>query len=236
MANAQEAARFEMCRSAKLVGFLKSLSSEALNDFESITSWRSFRSGATLFREGQTPHSVLLLLDGAVKLSTSSHTGRRLILQIAKPGEVLGLTATFSGDTYQITAETLYPSTLALIPRFEFFHFLARHPGAYRSVARELSLECNLACTRLRTIGLATSVRAKLARLLLEWSASGRPMESGIQLHLSLTHGEIGECIGTSRETVTRTLNTFRRRRIVHLRGSILTILDFEALEECALS
>ncbi len=75
---------------------------------------------------------------------------------------------------------------------------------------------------------------AKLARLLLEWCPTGQQTDHGMRLKLSLTHEEIGECIGASRETITRTLSDFRHRRLVDLRGSTLMIPSRLALETCA--
>lgn len=214
--------------------FFKFLSEEALNDFESLELLSPHPPATTLFTEGQTAEDILILVEGQVKLSISSSNGKRLILRIAKPGEILGLTSALAGNPYRMTAETLYQCCTAALRRVDFLDFLMRHPAARQSVASALSLDFDRACERLRTIGLASSAPAKLALLLLEWSAAGRQTERGTRIHISLTHGEIGEYIGVSRETVTRTLNKFRRRQMVDLQGSILTIINQPALENCA--
>jgi len=68
-----------------------------------------------------------------------------------------------------------------------------------------------------------------LARNCHSWFRNMRPLG-----HVSLTHGEIGECIGTCRESVTRILGDMQRRQIVNLHGSILTVTNRSALEDCA--
>jgi CRP/FNR family transcriptional regulator len=97
-----------------------------------------------------------------------------------------------------------------------------------------LAESCDQNFARLRTIGVTPSIRAKLARLLLEWSAQGKPTERGIRIHLALKHAKIAECIGTCRESVNRIMRDLQRWQVIEQHGSQLTILDFSALEQCA--
>ncbi len=214
--------------------FFNSLTTEALKDFESIATLSSYPSDTDLFVEQQTPANIFIAHDGQVKLYTNSADSRRFILRIAKPGEVLGLSSVFTGHPYQMTAETLYPCIVTSVRRSDFLDFLLRYPAAYQGVARELSLHQDQAFARLRTIGLTHCASAKVGRLLLEWCANGKQTELGARIHIALTHGEIAECIGASRETVTRVLSDFRRRQIVDVRGAILTVTDRSALESCS--
>ena len=79
-------------------------------------------------------------------------------------------------------------------------------------------------------VGLSASVPERLARLLLVWSEPSQKPATGSRCRLSLTHEEIGEFIGTSRETVTRTLTTFKQRQLVACHGATLTIPNRMAL------
>jgi CRP/FNR family transcriptional regulator len=83
----------------------------------------------------------------------------------------------------------------------------------------------------LRTVGLSASAPERLARLLLEWSGDPKGPNQGEQIKLPLTHEEISEFIGTTRETVTRTLGEFKNRHLVSLQGSTLSIFNRPALE-----
>jgi CRP/FNR family transcriptional regulator len=206
----------------------------ALQDLASIAHPSSYPENKFLFSEKDQPQGVYLVLDGEVKLSINSSDGRRLILRIARKGEILGLTAVLSGNSYEMTAETLHPCTLVYVPRREFLAILSRHPEAYQSLAEELSRHISKACEQLRTVGLSATVPEKLARLLLDWSQNGQTTEYGTRFHFSLTHGEIGEFIGASRETVTRTLSVFKTRHLVAFHGSTLTIPNKAALENFA--
>ena len=214
--------------------FFKKLSPSALRDLESMEFPTSYTPGMLLFSEKAKPQGIFILLSGEVKLSINSSDGKRLILSIAKAGEVLGLSSALSGLPSEMTAEVLYPSKIAVIERTQFLSFMSRHPEAYQTVTEELSLQYKTACEQLRTVGLSASAPEKLARLLLEWSDNGQKTESGSRCRFSLTHEEIGEFIGASRETVTRTLSIFKNRHLVAQHGCTITIPSRNALENYA--
>jgi CRP/FNR family transcriptional regulator, cyclic AMP receptor protein len=223
----------EHCQTCRLKasGFFCRFSAPALKDFDEIRSTATYPEGAVLFLEKQDPRGVFVLCAGEVKLSICSSGGKTLILRIAKPGEVLGLMATLTGAPYEVTAETLHPCQVAYIRRDDFLRFVAKHPEVYQGVVRQLTALYQGACSQLRTVGLSASAPEKLARLLLDWSAGGKETEQGTQVKLPLTHEEIAALIGTTRETVTRTLSEFKNNHLVSLRGSNLMISNRTALE-----
>ncbi len=214
--------------------FADRLSTDALNELEGLKVFSDREANAVLFMEEQAPTQILFLLTGQVKLSMNSSAGRRLILGIASPGETLGLASALSNSRYDTTAETICPCRIASLCRDHFLEFLTHHPAAYKNVVRELSTDCARAYEQVRTLGLAVSAPARLARLLLEWCANGQKTKDGTRLFCPLTHGEIGEYIGASRETVTRILSEFRYQDLLESRGSTLIIFNRRALEICA--
>jgi CRP/FNR family cyclic AMP-dependent transcriptional regulator len=223
----------EHCQSCKLRanGFFCQLSAPALKDFDDVRSSTSYPEGALLFLEKQEPRGIFVLCAGEVKLSISSSGGKTLILRIAKPGEVLGLMATVAGVPYEVTAETIRPCQVAYIRREDFLRFTAKYPEACHGVVKQMTSLYQGACSQLRTVGLSASAPEKLARLLLDWSAGGKETEHGTQVKLPLTHEEIAALIGTTRETVTRTLSEFKSSHLVALHGTNLTISNRTALE-----
>lgn len=230
MPHTYHADRTDRCKSYHAAQFFKALPPQALADFESMSIRQMYEPREVLFEEKQNPSRVFVLLEGQVKLSMNSMDGRRLILRIAGPGELPGLTSALSGKEYEMTAEALHPCKVASVRRQDFLEFLMRYPAAYASVARDLSLDYTRACEQLRTVGLAPSAPVKLARLLLELCAEADATNHCNQFKITLTHGEIGECIGASRETVTRTLSEFKNRHLLDFRGSTLLIHNQMAL------
>jgi CRP/FNR family cyclic AMP-dependent transcriptional regulator len=216
--------------------FFESIQIEQLSDLEAFAASTTYPSGTLLFSEEQIPKKVFFLLDGQVKLSVNSSDGKRFIICIAPPGEILGLASALNGNPYEMTAETLYACRIASMERADFLTVLLHHASALNIAALALSKSYNQACARFRTLSGTPSVAAKVARLLLEFSASGRPTKDGTRLCLALTHQEIGECVGTCRESVSRVMCEFRRRKLIAMKGSILTIRDRTSLERYAAS
>jgi CRP/FNR family transcriptional regulator len=224
----------ENCLICKLrhSGFFCDLPQDSLQALEKIKYASAYPQAAVLFVEGQSARGVYIVCAGRVKLSTTSRDGKTLILRIAQAGEVLGLHATVSGKPYELTAETLQPCQLDFIKRDDFLRFLQEHGEACLRAAQHLSENCQDAYEMIRSLGLSHSVSEKLARLLLEWATDGEPTKEGIRIKVSLTHEEMAQLIGTSRETVTRVLGEFREKELALLRGSTLLIRNKEALEK----
>jgi CRP/FNR family transcriptional regulator len=231
---AKQPASHSACRSLRTGSFFQKLSPAALADLASIRTPTHYEAGDLLFSERQESTGVFLLREGLVRLSMNSSGGKRLSLRVARAGEVLGLTSALFGSKCETTAETLSPAKITHISAAEFQDFLGRRPEVYQLVTEEVSMQYTMACDQLRTVGLSSSAPEKLARLLLEMSENGQATENGTRFRFILTHEQIGEFIGASRETVTRTLGSFKLRRLVAFNGSMLTIPNRRALESCA--
>jgi CRP/FNR family cyclic AMP-dependent transcriptional regulator len=199
-------------------GFLCHLTPAAAKEFESIKLSSHYPAGSILFMENEPARGVFLVCSGKIKLSVSSKGGKTLILQMAKPGEVIGLSASMSGVQ------------VVFIRREDFLHFVHRFPEAYEAVIRQLNLQYGRACEQLRTIGLSTTAHEKLARLFLHWSSDEKQAKEASQIRVPLTHEQIAACLGSTRETVTRTLSDFKHKHLVTLRGATVMIPDRSAL------
>jgi CRP/FNR family cyclic AMP-dependent transcriptional regulator len=228
---------FESCLTCKtrVERIFCNLPTSALQAFETIKYATAYPKGAVLFVEGQAPRGIFVLCKGRVKLSICATDGKTLIVKIAEPGEVLGLGGTVSGKPYELTAETIDPCQVNFVKREDFLRFLREHAEACFKVAQQLSEKYNNACHEVRSLGLSHSAGEKLAKLLLEWSsknAEGAKQEP--RMKQVLTHEEIAQMIGTSRETVTRLFADLRKRQIVHSKGSTLVIRNKAALKQIA--
>jgi CRP/FNR family transcriptional regulator, cyclic AMP receptor protein len=223
----------ESCQDCPLKreGFFCNLSAKPLKAFEAIKFSTAYPEGAVLFVEGQPARGVFVLCKGRVKLSISSSDGKALILRIVGSGEVLGLSAAVSGQPYEMSVETLEPCQVDFVKREDFLRFLADYSEASIHAAQQLSGSYHAACEQIRALGLSQSAPEKLARFLLDWSGKGRATAQGIRVKLALTHEEIAQTIGSSRETVTRTLGDFKTKQVAFLKGSTLVIPNKPALE-----
>src|SRR5215470_9269863 len=203
----------------------------AVERLSSIASAAAYPKGATLFVEGQSPRGVFILCSGKVKLSTSSADGRTLILRIAEAGEVLGIPASVTGKPYELTADVLEPTQANFIHRQDFLNFLRDHGEAALRVAQQLGETYHSAIAEMRSIGLSHSVSEKLARFLLDLSSGHDDGKGQLKVTLTLTHEEMAQMIGASRETVTRLLGEFKKKQILEVKGSTLIIKNKAGLE-----
>ena len=167
-----------------------------------------------------------------MKLSTSSLEGKAIILRIAEAGELLGLPATLSGKPYEVTAEVSEQARVNFIPRAAFLRFLHANPGAVIQVAQLLTDSHFAGHGVIQSLGLSRSASEKLARFFLGWSANHAHGQD--RLRIALTHEEIGEMIGVSRETVTRQLTAFKKRNLLTVKGATVNICNRSALQNLA--
>ena len=218
--------------------FFCGFSHSVLRALNQVSHKSTLPAGAILFVEGQAPRGMFIICSGKVNLSTTSRVGKILILKTANPGEVLGLSASISGVGYETTAETATPCQLAFIERKRFLELLESHSEMGTHTAQCLSRDYQTAYRDIHGLVLTRSSAGKLARLLLSQSSPQEPHwheNSGeIRLGAVMTHEEMAQRIGASRETVTRLLSHLRRKRLIRLDGPNLIIHDRTGLEALA--
>jgi CRP/FNR family cyclic AMP-dependent transcriptional regulator len=210
------------------------LSQSVIDGLDGISTRQVYGQRDILFVEGQEAHAVFLLQRGRVKLSTSSPDGKALLLRIAEAGEVIGLPGTLSGQIYVLTAEALEPIEVNVIPREPFIQFLRAHGEAALRVAEIVNDIYHATFRELQYLAHSGSATEKLARFLLEAAVPAGPSNRLLQVKLTLTHEEIAEAIGVARETVSRVFTSFKRNRLIDVRGSVVVISDPEGLEKLA--
>lgn len=207
------------------------LSSTALQQLNEIKSTAVYPKSAVLFIEGQQPRGVFVLCNGKAKLSTSSSEGKVLITKISEGGDVLGLNAAVSNRPYEVTAEMIEPGQANFIPRDAFLQFLKQHGEVAVRVAEQLSRNYYTAYEEIRTLGLTTSPAEKFAKLLLSWYPETHT-NGQAQIKLTLTHEEIAEMLGTTRETVSRLFSDFKKKKLLQVKGSTLVLNNRDALSK----
>ena len=208
------------------------LSLQAGQRLNEIKSTAVYPKGAMLFIEGQQPRGVFVLCTGKVKLSTTSRDGKTIITKISDSGDVLGLNAVVSGRPYEVTAEMMEPGQANFVPRDSLMQMLKDHPEVAMRVAQQLSRNYYTAYEEIRTLGLAASPSEKFAKLLLAWSSKSASDDGSAQVKLTLTHEEVAEMIGTTRETVSRLFSEFKKKQLMQLKGATLVIRSRMALEK----
>jgi CRP/FNR family transcriptional regulator len=207
------------------------LSPSAVQKLNDITSAAVYPRAAMLFIEGQQGRGVFVLCSGKAKLSTTSLEGKTIITKISEHGDVLGLNATISNRPYEVTAEMLEPGQANFIAADALLRFLHDYGEVAIRVAQQLSCNYYSAYDKIRMLGLTISPEQRLAKVLLSWSTEREDSDHSLRLRLLLTHDEIAEMIGTTRETVTRLFADFKKKQFIQSKGSSLLILNKSALK-----
>ena len=211
--------------------FFCNLSQESIAAFNQVKHAAVFPEHAVVLVEGQSPCGIFILCQGRAKLSTASREGKTLIVRIAEAGEILGLHAVVTGTPYELTVETMQPCQLNFVGREDMLCFLKEHADACFHATQHLARDCSDAYGVVRAIGLSHSVTERFARFLLETAADGKVSNGSVRVRLAMTHEEISQLVGTSRETITRLLSEFRRNDMAELKGSMLIIHNHPALK-----
>jgi CRP/FNR family cyclic AMP-dependent transcriptional regulator len=204
----------------------------AVQKLNEIKSTAVYPKSTMLFIEGQQPRGVFVLCAGKVKLFTCSSDGKTIITKISEAGDVLGLSATISNRPYEVTAEMMEPGQANFIARDALLQFLRQHGEVALRVAEQLSQNYYTAHEEIRTLGLTSSPAEKFAKLLLSWSGNVGNANEPFQVKMTLTHEEIAEMIGTTRETVSRLFSDFKKKQLLQTKGSSLIIRNKSALEK----
>jgi CRP/FNR family cyclic AMP-dependent transcriptional regulator len=215
-------------------GFFCRFSPAVLRSVDEACHHSVMPAGVLLFVEGQTPRGLFILCSGKVKLSTTSKEGKVLILKQAEAGEVLGLSAAISSTNYEMTAETASPCQLNFIGRQDLMNLLQNESEMGVHSALWLSREFQGAYRDIHDLVLARSSSGKLARLLLSCAPTGLQESRELHLRSVMTHEEMAQRIGSSRETVTRLLSDLKKKRLIRLEGATLVIRDRTGLEALA--
>ncbi len=222
------------CKASRESFFCR-FSPAVLRSVDEVSHHTIMPAAAVLFVEGQTPRGIFIVCSGIVKLSTTSKEGKVLILKQSEAGEVLGLSAAISGTNYEMTAETASECQLNFISRQDLMSLLQSESEAGVHAAVWLSREFQGAYRDIHDLVLARSSSGKLARLLL--SCAPRGVQESQELHLRsvMTHEEMAQRIGSSRETVTRLLSDLKKKRLIRLEGATLVIRNRTGLEALAM-
>jgi CRP/FNR family transcriptional regulator, cyclic AMP receptor protein len=176
----------------------------------SLSTEKQFPRGTRIFGEGESADAVYILRRGMVKLSSLSDKGRETILHILKPDEVFG-ELLLSEQQRAFTAVTLEDSLVTIISKESFVELLATVPTVALTFIRLLSKRLASVERGLAEFGHTWSYH-RLARVLLQLAENyGKEVPNGTLINVRLTHEDLANLIGTSRETVTTQLNRFTR-------------------------
>ncbi len=201
-----------------------------MQEMEKITRMEEVKKRQPLYLPGDPSSNVYLLKQGRVKIANTAPSGKEVTFDILEPGEVFGELEVLEDAPRSTSAEALDDTLICVIPRKDFDQYLAMHPNVMVKLTKLIGLRLRKIQSRVEDL-VFRDVPARLAHLLLELSKTdGVADKQGIRLKAKLTHQEMANLIGCSRETVSTTLGQFRDDGLILMEGRVVTILKPEAL------
>jgi CRP/FNR family transcriptional regulator, cyclic AMP receptor protein len=206
----------------------RQISSDLAHLIASVSSTATYRRKTTLFVEGEKPRGSFVLRTGSAKLTTCSTVGKTIVIRLAEPGDVLGLNAVISNRPYGASAEMMASGQVDFIPQDSLLRLMKGNDDFAFAVAEQLSASYYSLHDALRSLGLATHPLERLAKLLLSWTTPpDHDASAGDQsFKLPLTHQEIADNIGSTRQTVTKLFSELRRNHLLGSQGGELVIMN----------
>jgi CRP-like cAMP-binding protein len=183
-----------------------------------------------IVRESEPGDTFFIIVSGSISVCRIAPDGRETILSILKEGDFFGEMAMFDSSLRSASIKTLTEVEVGTINRTDFLDLLDRNPKIGRLLVIELA-ERLRAANALIAATTSQDIRARLASLLLNLSDQfGEPVDNGIKISLRLTNQEMANMIGTTRETVNRTLNRFWDDQLVDMRTAHVVVTSPDKL------
>jgi len=188
--------------------------------------------GAILFSEGDEGDHVYVIVEGKLKLGTSSGDGRENLLSVLGPGEMFGELSLFDPGPRTSTATAVTDVRLLSLGHDQVIPWVTKHP----QVALEL---LGRLAQRLRrtneVVGdlVFSDVPGRVAKALIDLGERfGQETDEGLYVNHDLTQEELAQLVGASRETVNKALADFAGRNWIRLDGRAVLVLDLERLSK----
>lgn len=202
----------------------------ALNPLLQGSHLRTYHKGEFVFQSGSPGQYVYLLDQGAVKIFKLADNGREAILWFCFAGELFGLAEISRGQVREVFAQACGTIQLYAIPRNEFNDFLDTHPSVARYIIEILSL-------RMRVLGetfqhlVTDDVETRLIKLLIRLCDHyGQAFHESICVNMPITHQDLADMIGTTRQTVTSILNSLKRDGVLTMRRNKIEVPNAQSL------
>ncbi len=209
----------------------------ALEEFAALSLHASMDSvkiskGSILFAEGDEGDHLYVIVEGKIKLGTSSGDGRENLLSILGPGEMFGELSLFDPNPRTSTATAVTDAKLLSLGQTKLIPWLTENPRV------SLNLLASLA-QRLRRTNEAvgdlvfSDVPGRVAKALIDLGERfGKQTDEGLLVNHDLTQEELAQLVGASRETVNKALADFAGRNWLKLDGRAVLITDLERLSK----
>jgi CRP-like cAMP-binding protein len=212
------------------VPLLADLGPEALARLSERIELREVRRRDVIYLPGDPGKSLFFVHGGRIKVSKVTRDGKSLTLAYCGPGDLFGDGCLLDGGPRTEMAEAVENALLSEIERAHFEDLIAHHPVLGLAMTRLMIVRRRELENKVEAL-VFRDVSSKLAELLVKLAGEyGVDDARGTLVALKITHQELANLIGSTRETVSLTLSTFKRKNIIHTEGRKVIISDADAL------
>ncbi len=210
----------------KHIRLFDGISPSEMQEMEKITRMEEVKKRQPFYLPGDPSSNVYLLKRGRVKIANTAPSGKEVTFDILEPGEVFGELDVLEDAPRSTSAEALDDALICVIARKDFDQYLAMHPTVMFKLTKLIGLRLKKIQSRVEDL-VFRDVPARLAHLLSELGKTeGVADKQGIRLKVKLTHQEMANLIGCSRETVSTTMGQFRDDALIQMDGRTITIVN----------
>ena len=189
-----------------------------------------FTRGQVVFAEGDPGDRLYVIVDGKIKLGTTSNDGRESLLAVLGPGEMFGELSLFDPGPRTATATALTETTLLGLGHEALGPWLTGRPGVAQALLKALAQRLRRTNENLSDL-VFSDVPGRVAKALVELNEKfGEKRAEGFYVEHDLTQEELAQLVGASRETVNKALADFVQRDWIKLEPRAVLLLDLERL------
>jgi CRP/FNR family transcriptional regulator, polysaccharide utilization system transcription regulator len=218
----------ESCIVRKLSIF-RDLASGEIDALEHSRDRCFYKKGQIIFQEGNHPNGVFEVHSGKVKIFKLGSNAREQIIELAKPGHVMGYQSLISGDLYNVSASALEDSVICFFPKATFMAMIEKNGSLMMRMMKLMSRDLSVAEYKMVEI-VQKPVRDRLAEALLIFKDIYGLAADGQTLNVALTREDIANYIGTTTETAIRLLSEFKSEKLIALDKRKIKILNIKGL------
>jgi CRP-like cAMP-binding protein len=190
--------------------------------------------GETIYSQGSPGDSLLILLAGSLKILNVTADAREVVLGFAKPGALIGEIAVLDGCPRSADVVALEATEAFVIYRRDLMSVLRASADATMGLVEGLCGMIRAGNARVENHGMQTSARCAACLINLAEKHGRSDGDESVIIDLKITQRDLGNYLGLTRETVSRTLGEFRDSGLVEMQGSSIVILDLDGLQEIA--
>lgn len=213
------------------VPLFSGLDASNLSTLSSIVIRKLFNKGDTLFRQGDPGEEFMILTEGSVKVELMNAEGKELTLNILTPYQFLGELALLDDVPRSATVVAMENSTLLSIGKREFARILEAYPRMSVPMLRQLARRVRVLTDDIASMAFLDSYSRVTRKILNLAEEMGKKIANGhIFIDRPLTHQQLANLVGTTRETVTKILNEMKDNGLIDIRRHRITVLDPQEL------